>query len=103
MRPWGNSHNCEKILKKCVMGCIFHEPSIFSETYCFRENPDWHCPTWISHKEGSVNLLSEMIKMRLQAFIKHHLLMLIYDKLLLADIGGLLMMGMKYLLAEAGT
>ena len=44
-----------------------------------------------------------MIYMRLQAFIKQRLFMLIYDKLLLADIGGLLMVGMKYLLPEAGT
>ena len=85
------------------MGYIFHETVILSEIYCFREHPDWHCPTWISHKEGIVNLLSEMIYMRLQAFIKHRLFMLIYDKLLLADLGGLLMVGMKYLLPEAGT
>ena len=54
--------------------------------------------TWISHKEGIVNPLSEMIDKRLQAFIKHHLFMMIYGKLHLADIGGLLMVGMKYLL-----
>ena len=56
-------------------------------------------------RKGIVNLLSEMIYMRLQAFIKHCLFMFIYDKLLQADIGSLLMMGMmgKYLLPEAGT
>ena len=71
MQSFWNSHSCEKILK---MGCILREAIILSETYCFRETPDWHCPTWISHKEGIVNLLSEMIYMRLQAFIKHHYL-----------------------------
>ena len=78
MQSCWNSHSCEKILKKYVMGCILHEAIILSETYCFRENPDWHCPTWISHKEDIVNPLSEMIDKRLQAFIKHRLFMLIY-------------------------